>query len=188
MSEPECGDHLIGSSKPGLSGGAEAELGSIHQHQTLFNTGGLEWTARPRAAAEGPGCEAREAERGFSLWPRSYCSHTGIQLLSSGALGARRDAVTVNMCVSEGKVRGVNRAMKDTGHKGAVPFKIHVKRRDSARGAAAHQRAAEVRHEFSEAAWFNVIAQPHFFVSSVHLFIYQRRPAPPTLCPSFIAQ
>lgn len=39
MTEPECRGHLIGSSKPGLLGGAEAELGSIHQHQTLVNTG-----------------------------------------------------------------------------------------------------------------------------------------------------
>lgn len=39
MNELECGDHLIGSSKPGLLGGAEAGLGSIHQHQTLLNMG-----------------------------------------------------------------------------------------------------------------------------------------------------
>lgn len=39
MNELECEDHLIGSSKPGLLGGAEAELGSIHQHQTLLNMG-----------------------------------------------------------------------------------------------------------------------------------------------------
>lgn len=28
--------------------------------------------------------------------------------------------------VAEGKVRGVNRIMKDTGHKGAVSFKIDL--------------------------------------------------------------
>lgn len=39
MNELECEDPLIGSSKPGLLGGAEAELGSIHQHQTLLNMG-----------------------------------------------------------------------------------------------------------------------------------------------------
>lgn len=51
------GDHLIGSPKPGLLGRREQRLsfGSIHQHQTLLNMGGLGWTLRPGAGAKGWG-------------------------------------------------------------------------------------------------------------------------------------
>lgn len=74
MSELECGDHLIGSSRPGLLGGAEAELGSIHQHQTLLNMGayGPRGPERGRKAADTVGAEP--SWMGLFSNP-SYCSH-----------------------------------------------------------------------------------------------------------------
>lgn len=82
MSEPECGgDHLIGLSKPGLLGGAEAVLGSIHQHQTLLNTGAYtgQWgPAWGLMAGESLYCSWKE--KGYYLCAFSFGAqrkHTG---------------------------------------------------------------------------------------------------------------
>lgn len=67
------------------------------------------------------------------FWPHRYCSHTETGYYSYTLEFKKRHTLTMNVCVSvsmvsETKVKGVNRVMKDTGHKGAISFQgISVK-------------------------------------------------------------